>query len=350
MSVAIITGSAGLIGSEAVRFFCKKKFDVIGIDNNLRKTFFGEDACTEWNRKRLEGEYQNYFHYNVDIRDNESIEKIFKKYEKDIVLIIHTAAQPSHDWAASNPFMDFTVNANGTLVLLENFRQYCPEAAFIFTSTNKVYGDLPNFLPLIELDTRYELDRNHKWYDGIDETMSIDQSMHSLFGASKVAGDILVQEYGRYFGLKTATFRGGCLTGPAHSGTMLHGFLSYLMRCCILGKKYYIYGCKGKQVRDNIHSYDLVNMFWHFYQNPRCGEVYNVGGSRYSNCSMLEAIEMCQEISGKKLNYEYVDKNRAGDHIWWISSVAKFKEHYSDWNFTYNTEQILEEICQQGHF
>lgn len=344
MSIVIVTGSAGLIGSEATRFFCKKGFDVVGIDNNFRKVFFGEDASTEWNRKQLEQKFSNYIHKSVDIRDNESIEKIFKKYGKDIVLIIHAAAQPSHDWAASNPFMDFTVNANGTLVMLENFRQHCPGAVFIFTSTNKVYGDLPNFLPLVELNTRYELDSNHKWYDGIDETMPIDQSMHSLFGASKVAADVLVQEYGKYFGLKTASFRGGCLTGPAHSGTMLHGFLSYLMRCCISGKKYFIYGYKGKQVRDNIHSYDLVNMFWHFYQNPRSGKVYNAGGARHSNCSMLEAIELCQEISGQKLDCEYVDKNRAGDHIWWISSVAKFKSHYPDWDFKYNVKTILQEI------
>jgi len=344
LSIVIVTGSAGLIGSEATRFFCKKGFDVVGIDNNFRKVFFGEDASTEWNRKQLEQKFSNYIHKSVDIRDNESIEKIFKKYGKDIVLIIHAAAQPSHDWAASNPFMDFTVNANGTLVMLENFRQHCPGAVFIFTSTNKVYGDLPNFLPLVELNTRYELDSNHKWYDGIDETMPIDQSMHSLFGASKVAADVLVQEYGKYFGLKTASFRGGCLTGPAHSGTMLHGFLSYLMRCCISGKKYFIYGYKGKQVRDNIHSYDLVNMFWHFYQNPRSGKVYNAGGARHSNCSMLEAIELCQEISGQKLDCEYVDKNRAGDHIWWISSVAKFKSHYPDWDFKYNVKTILQEI------
>lgn len=344
MSIVIVTGSSGLIGSEATRFFCKKGFDVVGIDNNLRKVFFGEDASTEWNRKQLEQEFSNYIHKSVDIRDNESIEKIFKKYGKDIVLIIHAAAQPSHDWAASNPFMDFTVNANGTLVMLENFRQHCPDAVFIFTSTNKVYGDLPNSLPVVELNTRYELDSNHKWYDGIDETMPIDQSMHSLFGASKVAADVLVQEYGKYFGLKTASFRGGCLTGPAHSGTMLHGFLSYLMRCCISGKKYFIYGYKGKQVRDNIHSYDLVNMFWHFYQNPRSGKVYNAGGARHSNCSMLEAIELCQEISGQKLDCEYVDKNRAGDHIWWISSVAKFKSHYPDWDFKYNVKTILQEI------
>lgn len=344
MSVAIITGSAGLIGSEAVRFFCKKGFDVVGIDNNLRKTFFGDDACTEWNKKQLEQEYPNYSHNNIDIRDNEAITRVFKKYGKNINLIIHTAAQPSHDWAASDPIMDFTVNANGTLVLLENFRQHSPEAVFIFTSTNKVYGDLPNFLPLVELESRYELDKKHTWYDGIDETMSIDQSMHSLFGASKVAADVLVQEYGRYFKLKTAIFRGGCLTGPAHSGTKLHGFLSYLMRCCISGKKYFIYGYKGKQVRDNIHSYDLVNAFYHFYQNPGCGEVYNMGGSRYSNCSMLEAIHLCEEISGKKLEFEYVEQNRAGDHIWWISNVSKFKKHYPEWNFEYNIKTILQEI------
>ena len=344
MSIIIITGSTGLIGSEAVRFFCKKEFDVVGIDNNFRKKFFGDDACTEWNRKQLEGEYPNYKHNNIDIRDYEAIDKIFKKYGKDISLIIHAAAQPSHDWAASDPFMDFTVNANGTLVMLENFRQQCPDAVFIFTSTNKVYGDLPNSLPLIELDARYEIDSKHKWFNGIDESMSLDQSMHSLFGASKLAADILVQEYGRYFKLRTAAFRGGCLTGPAHSGTRLHGFLSYLMRCCISGKEYFVYGYKGKQVRDNIHSYDLINAFYHFYKKPRYGEVYNIGGSRYSNCSMIEAISLCEEISGKKLNYEYVEQNRTGDHIWWISSVAKFKKHYPEWDFKYDIKTILQEI------
>lgn len=344
MSVVIVTGSAGLIGSETVRFFCEKKFDVIGIDNNFRKVFFGEDACTDWNRKQLENKYANYRHASIDIRDKEGVAGIFKKYGKNISLVIHAAAQPSHDWAASDPFMDFTINANGTLVMLENFRFYCPEAVFIFTSTNKVYGDLPNTLPLAELNTRYELNTKHPWYDGIDETMSIDQSMHSLFGASKVAADILVQEYGRYFNLKTAVFRGGCLTGPAHSGTRLHGFLSYLMRCCVSGKKYIIYGYKGKQVRDNIHSHDLVNAFYHFYNNPRGGEVYNIGGSRSSNCSVLEAIDMCQEISTRTLDYSYVDKNRAGDHIWWISSVAKFKAHYPNWKFKYDIKAILQEI------
>lgn len=340
----IITGSAGLIGSEAVRFFCEKKFFVVGIDNNLRKKFFGEDACTQWNREILEKKYHNYIHFNIDIRDAENIDKIFKKYGENISLIIHAAAQPSHDWAASDPITDFTVNANGTLILLESFRKYCLGAVFIFTSTNKVYGDLPNSLPLIELNTRLELDSTHKWYEGIDETTSIDQSMHSLFGASKIAGDILVQEYGKYFRLKTSVFRGGCVTGPAHSGTMQHGFLSYLMRCCVTGKKYYVYGYKGKQVRDNIHSFDLVNAFYHFYQNPRCGEVYNIGGSRFSNCSIMEAINLCEEISGKKLNYEYVKKSRTGDHKWWISSVRKFKQHYPKWDLQYDLKTILQEI------
>jgi len=344
VSVVIVTGSAGLIGSEAARFFCRKKFDVVGIDNNMRKTFFGDDACTLWNRKQLEEEYSNYTHNEVDIRDAEGIGGIFEKYGKEISLIIHAAAQPSHDWAASDPFTDFTVNANGTLVMLENFRQHCPEAVFIFTSTNKVYGDLPNYLPLVELDKRYELENGHKWFSGIDETMSIDQCMHSLFGSSKVAADVLVQEYGRYFNLKTAIFRGGCLTGPGHSGTRLHGFLSYLMRCCISGKKYYVYGYKGKQVRDNIHSSDLINMFFNFYQKPRCGEVYNAGGSRFSNCSMLEAIGMCEEISGRQLNFEYVEQNRAGDHMWWISDVSKFRSHYPEWEYKYDIRTILQEI------
>ncbi len=344
MSVIIISGSTGLIGSEAARFFCNKGYDVVGIDNNLRKTFFGEDACTNWNRRQLEKTLNNYKHFQEDIRDNKSMSGIFKEYQKDIELIIHAAAQPSHDWAASNPFMDFSVNANGTLVMLENFRQYCPEAVFIFLSTNKVYGDLPNNLPLIELKTRFELPEDHIWYNGIDETMSIDHSTHSLFGVSKASADLMVQEYGRYFGLKTAAFRGGCLTGPAHSGTVLHGFLSYLMRCCISGKKYFIYGYKGKQVRDNIHSQDLTNALYHFFKNSRQGEVYNIGGGRHSNISVLEAIELCQEISGNKLDYEYVEQNRLGDHEWWISGLSKFKSHYPKWRLEYNIREILQEI------
>jgi CDP-paratose 2-epimerase len=345
----LITGSAGLIGSESVRFFAEKGFNVVGIDNDMRKYFFGDEASTEWNNNLLKEKYKNYRHYEADIRNNEDIEKIFKEHKFD--LVIHAAAQPSHDWAAKEPFTDFTVNANGTLVMLENFRKYCPEAVFIFTSTNKVYGDTPNILPLVELEKRYEIKESHRYFkEGIDESMSIDNSKHSLFGASKVAADILVQEYGKYFDLKTGVFRGGCLTGPAHSGTQLHGFLAYLVKCVATGQKYTIFGYKGKQVRDNIHSFDLVNMFWHFYQKPRKGEVYNAGGSRHSNISMLEAIEKIENILEKKANYEYQDENRIGDHIWYISDVSKFKKHYPDWNFKYGIDDILKEICESGHF
>ncbi len=347
MKTVIITGSAGLIGAESVRFFSQKGFKIVGIDNDMRKVFFGDDASTKWSRERLEKEIPDYLHYDVDIRSDEEIEKIFKEHSSDIELIIHTAAQPSHDWAANEPYTDFTVNANGTLVMLENTRKYCPKVPFIFTSTNKVYGDTPNRLPLVEQETRWEIDSSHAYFEhGIDEFMSIDQTKHSLFGASKVAADVLVQEYGRYFEMNTAIFRGGCLTGPGHSGTMLHGFLSYLMKCVITGNEYTIFGYKGKQVRDNIHSYDLVNMFWHFYQSPRIAEVCNAGGSRYSNCSMLEAVNICEEIAGKKLNSKYSETNRIGDHIWYISDVNKFKEHYPEWNFKYDLRKIMEEIYQ----
>jgi len=349
MTIILVTGSAGLIGSESVRFFCERGFTVVGIDNNMRQVFFGEDASTDWNRDRLLKDYgDQYIHHTVDIRDHEAISQVFKTYGKEISLIIHTAAQPSHDWAASDPYTDFTVNANGTLVLLENTRQTCPEAVFIFCSTNKVYGDTPNFLPLVEQEVRWEIEESHPYYKGIDETMSIDNCKHSLFGASKVAADVLVQEYGRYFDMKTAAFRGGCLTGPSHSGTQLHGFLSYLMKCTMTGKPYQIYGYKGKQVRDNIHSYDLVNAFYHFYQAPRVAEVYNIGGSRFSNCSMLEAIQDCEAIAEKKLNWEYVESNRIGDHIWWISDVQKFKNHYPNWQLTYSVKDILKEIFTQN--
>lgn len=346
---ALVTGSAGLIGSQSVKFFIEKGFDVIGVDNNMREYFFGKEASTEWNEKKLEEDYRNhYFHYSIDIRDEKKIEKLFKENKFD--LIIHTAAQPSHDWAAKEPITDFTVNALGTLILLENYRRYSPEAVFIFTSTNKVYGDTPNKLPLIEEKTRWELSQNHKYYRGIDESMSIDQSLHSIFGVSKAAADLMVQEYGRYFGLKTTVFRGGCLTGPAHSGTELHGFLAYLAKCIATGKKYTIFGYKGKQVRDNIHSYDLVNAFYHVYLKPRSGEVYNMGGSRHSNISMLEAIAKIEKILKKKGNIEYTDKHRKGDHIWYISDVGKFKKHYPDWNYKYDIDMILEEICKHGHF
>jgi CDP-paratose 2-epimerase len=353
MSTVIITGSAGLIGSESVRFFADKGFNIVGIDNDMRAVFFGESASTAWNQNLLQEKYSDrYRHHNLDIRDREAIENLFKQYSSDISIIIHTAAQPSHDWAARDPHTDFTVNANGTLVLLEATRQYCPEAVFIFTSTNKVYGDTPNYLPLQELETRWEIDPNHQYHNGIDESMSIDNSKHSLFGASKVAADILVQEYGKYFDMKTGSFRGGCLTGPLHSGAELHGFLAYLMKCTITGNPYTIYGYKGKQVRDNIHSYDLVNAFYYFYQNPRRGEVYNIGGSRYSNCSMIEAIKICEELVGQKLNYSYSENNRSGDHIWYISDVSKFQNHYPKWQYKYDLRDIFKEmyLAQKDRF
>ncbi len=346
MSTVLVTGSCGLIGSEAVSFFCEKGFDVIGIDNNMRKTFFGKDGSIVWNKKRLEKKYKNFTNYSIDIRQTGKINKLFKKIGKNTVLVIHAAAQPSHDWAARAPMTDFSVNAVGTLVLLEAFRKYSPKAVFIFTSTNKVYGDRPNSLPLIELGKRYELPKEHQYYKGIDESMSIDNCLHSLFGASKVSADVLTQEYGKYFGFKTGVFRGGCLTGPSHSGAELHGFLSYLVRCCISKRKYMVYGYKGKQVRDNIHSSDLISAFYCFFKQPRSGEVYNIGGGRFANVSMLEAIEITERTANNKLNYEYVDKNRVGDHIWWVSDVSKFKSHYPQWEYKYNIEDTIKEIFE----
>jgi len=346
MDIVIITGSAGLIGSEAVRFFSGLGMHVVGIDNDMRKVFFGEEASTAWNLNRLQKEVQNYEHYDIDIRDYTKLEEVFQRFGKSIALIIHTAAQPSHDWAARDPFVDFSVNANGTLNLLQATRNYCPEAPFIFTSTNKVYGDLPNFLPLIELEKRWEIDSSHKYYSGISEDMSIDQSKHSLFGASKVAADVLVQEYGRYFDMKTVAFRGGCLTGPNHSGTQLHGFLAYLMKCAVTGKPYTVFGYQGKQVRDNIHSSDLIAAFYEFYKQPTSAAVYNIGGGRESNCSMLEAIEICQEITGQEMNYTYIEDNRIGDHIWYVSDLSKFKAQYPSWSIKYDVKQILGEIYQ----
>ena len=344
MGIALITGSAGLIGSQAVRKFHDEGFDVVGIDNDMRSRFFGEEASTTPTRLKLEGGLARYRHHSIDIRDNDAVGRLFSQYGTDISVVIHTAAQPSHDWAARDPHMDFSVNANGTLNLLEATRQHCPDAVFIFTSTNKVYGDTPNRLPLIETETRWEIDPTHAFRNGIDESMSIDQTKHSLFGASKVAADVLVQEYARYFGMKTAVLRGGCLTGPAHAGTELHGFLAYLMRCVATGRPYRVFGYKGKQVRDNIHSHDLIEAFWHIFKAPRVGEVYNMGGSRHSNCSMLEAIVLSEEIAGRKLEYSYVEDNRIGDHIWWISDVSKFKAHYPGWEYRYGIKEILTEI------
>jgi CDP-paratose 2-epimerase len=350
MSLAIVTGSAGLIGSEAAEFFVNLGMEVVGIDNDMRKVFFGEDGSTVWNKEQLKKKLgKRYTHLDIDIRDRDSITNVFKKYGNQVDLIIHTAAQPSHDWAARDPHMDFSVNATGTLNLLEATRKYAPNAVFIFTSTNKVYGDAPNSLPLIELEKRWEIEPNHPYAKGIPETMSIDQSMHSIFGASKVAADILVQEYGRYFGMKTVSFRGGCLTGPRHSGVELHGFLAYVMKCTVVGIEYKIYGYKGKKVRDNIHSADLIRAFFEFYKAPGSGEVYNIGGGRESNCSMLEAIEMCEKIANKKLNWTYVEQNRKGDHIWWISDLTKFKSHYPEWKIQKNVEAILQEIYDYNY-
>jgi CDP-paratose 2-epimerase len=344
MRTIIVTGSAGLIGSETVKHFANDGARVVGIDNDMRAQFFGAEASTQRTRDHLVKSVRGYEHHNLDIRDMRAIHELFEQHGREISAIVHTASQPSHDWAARDPQTDFTVNANGTLNLLEAARQFCPEAPFVFTSTNKVYGDTPNQLPLRELEKRWEIEPGHEYEPGISETMSIDYTKHSLFGASKTAADILVQEYGRYFGMPTVSFRGGCLTGPAHAGTELHGFLSYLMICTVTGRPYRVFGYKGKQVRDNIHSFDLVEAFAEFIRAPCAGEVYNIGGSRYSNCSMLEAIEMCEEISGRKLSHAYQETNRIGDHIWWISDVRRFQSHYPNWKFRYGLPEILEEI------
>jgi len=340
---ALITGSAGLIGSEAVRFFCAKGFEVHGIDNNMRKYFFGADGDTSWMRKKLLQDEKRYIHHTIDIRDEKKIADLFKANIFD--LIIHTAAQPSHDWAAKEPITDFSINAQATLILLENLRYRAKDATFIFTSTNKVYGDTPNRLPLVERKTRFELPKNHTYYKGIDESMSIDNSTHSIFGVSKAAADLMVQEYGKYFDLHTAVFRGGCLTGPAHSAAKLHGFLAYLVKCIKEGRQYTIIGYKGKQVRDNIHSHDLISAFYEVYKKPRKGEVYNIGGSRHSNTSVLEAVTQVEAIVGKKAKVTYVDSPRIGDHMWYISDVSKFQSHYPNWRYTYDGDRILEDIC-----
>ena len=349
MSIVIITGSAGLIGSESVAYFAERGHEIVGIDNDFRRRFFGDEASTDWNRRSLEARFpKQYTHVAADIRDAAAIDSVFEKYAGKIALIVHTAAQPSHDWAANDPQMDFTVNANGTLCVLEAARKFAPTSPFVFTSTNKVYGDTPNLLPLQELETRWEIDPKHPFWDGIDESMSIDQSKHSLFGASKVAADVLVQEYGRYFSMPTAVFRGGCLTGPNHSGTKLHGFLAYLMKCTATGEPYTVFGYKGKQVRDNIHSFDLVAAFDEFFKAPRVGEVYNAGGTRYSNCSMAEAIPICEAITGRKLNWTYTETNRIGDHIWYISDMKKFKQHYPKWEQKHDLNGLLNEIYDKN--
>ena len=347
MSVALVTGSAGLIGSEAVRHFASLGLDVVGIDNDMRRQFFGEEASTAWNVLRLTSELGDaYTHLDVDIRDRDALTGIFSRYGRDIAVVIHTAAQPSHDWAVRDPFTDFDVNAVGTLNVLQNVRDHCIEAPVIHCSTNKVYGDRPNTLPLVERDSRWEIEPGHPYEQGIREDMSIDSCLHSIFGASKVAADVMVQEYGRYFGMRTACFRGGTLTGPAHAATELHGFLGYVMRCAMERRPYTIYGYKGKQVRDAIHSHDVVAAFEAFFRAPRSAEVYNLGGGRHSNASVLEAIALAEKISGNELSHTYVDTNRIGDHIWWIGSNASFAEHYPSWRMTYDVPAILGEIYE----
>jgi CDP-paratose 2-epimerase len=345
MPTAIVTGSGGLIGSESVKHLVADKgFTVVGIENDMRARFFGPEASTAPTTRRLLDSLDGFRSLEVDIRDADAVMRIFRDHAGDLELVIHTAAQPSHDWAASDPHTDFTVNANGTLNLLEAARRHKPEATFVFTSTNKVYGDRPNALPLVDIGSRLALPDDHEYASGIPTSMSIDRSMHSLFGASKVAGDVLVQEYGRYFGMPTVCFRGGCLTGPSHAGAKLHGFLSYLMKCTVTGQPYTVFGYEGKQVRDNIHSADVFDAFWRFHEAPRPAAVYNLGGGPASNCSMLEAIEACQRIAGRELDYTLSDQARMGDHRWWISDLSEFEAHYPGFEVRYGIEDVLQEI------
>lgn len=345
MAVAIITGSGGLVGSAAVRLFCARGFDVVGVDNDMRQYFFGPAASTSWNVRALRDACPRFTPCEADIRDRDALKALFSRYGKDVGVVVHTAAQPSHDWAVREPLTDFGVNALGTLNLLELARQRCPDAVFIFTSTNKVYGDGVNRLRYRELDTRFEPEEGEPYAEhGVDEGMTVDQTLHSVFGASKVAADVLVQEYGRYFGMRTGVFRGGCLTGPDHSAAQLHGFLGYLMRCAVRDVPYTVFGHSGKQVRDNIHADDVASAFWHFFQAPRPGEVYNIGGGRHSNISMREAIAACEKLTGKTIRVAYRDEARVGDHKWWISDVRKFRSHYPAWNYAYDIDAILREL------
>jgi CDP-paratose 2-epimerase len=345
MKIAIVTGSAGLIGSQACDFFSKRGYKIIGIDNDMRAYFFGEGSSTKDSLESLKSNINDYEHYNIDIRDYQKINEVFSKYSNDIDIVIHTAAQPSHDWAANEPLTDFSINATGTMNMLEVTRLNCPNATFIFTSTNKVYGDTPNRLGIQERNTRYEYVMDYGGLGLVDEQMSIDNTKHSVFGASKVAADVMCQEYGKYFGMNVGIFRGGCLTGPNHAGAELHGFLSYLVKCIVNNKPYTIFGYKGKQVRDNIHSWDLVNMFWEFHQNPKQGEVYNAGGGRDNSTSILEAIDTINRIAETNWsNYTISEHNRIGDHIWYISDLKKFRTHYPNWNITIDLEETIKQM------
>ena len=343
MKTLLVTGSSGLIGSEVVEHFCRRGWDVHGIDNNMRADFFGPQGDTRWNQRRLVSAHRRFHHHEVDIRDRKAILAIVEGLSP--ALIVHTAAQPSHDLAASRPFDDFDVNATGTLNLLEATRRYVPRAVFVHMSTNKVYGDRPNDIRLKETATRWDYD-DPLYADGIGEEFPIDQSKHSLFGASKVAADVMVQEYGRYFGLYTCCLRGGCLTGPNHAGVELHGFLSYLVKCNLEGRIYKIFGYKGKQVRDNIHAYDVACFIQSFFENPRCGEVYNLGGGRGNSISIIEAFQRIEALSNKKMRFEYIDKNREGDHICYVSDLSKMRRHYPAWNITKSLDDIFIEIYQ----
>jgi CDP-paratose 2-epimerase len=349
VATAIVTGSGGLIGSESVQYFVEQGLDVVGLENDMRSRFFGPHASTRPVSERLAERYRHEFRWlEIDIRDADAVTRVFAEHAKELELIIHTAAQPSHDWAASDPQTDFGVNANGTLNLLEATRQRKPDATFVFCSTNKVYGDLPNYLPLEERDTRLELPRDHAYYEGIPTSMSIDHSMHSLFGVSKAAADLMVQEYGRYFDIPTVCFRGGCLTGPNHAGAQLHGFLAYLLRCAVTGDPYTVFGYGAKQVRDNIHSADVVSAFAEFHRTPKTAAVYNLGGGRASNCSMLEAIELCEQIAGRELIWELSGQARMGDHRWWISDLREFEGDYPDWKLQYDVEAMLRESYERN--
>ena len=344
MSIVLITGSSGLVGSESVNFFSKKGFEVIGIDNNLRKFFFGKEGSTNWVKNQLIKKNKNFKSLNIDIRNYKGLEKIFRKFKNNISLIIHCAAQPSHDYGKNFPFLDFNVNATGTLNLLELTNRYASNAPFIYMSTNKVYGDNPNNLNFQETDKRYELNKKHKFYNGINESFSIDNCTHSFFGVSKSYADLIVQEFGKNSGLKTVSFRAGCITGPNHSGAKLHGFLSYLVKNTLLKKEYSIIGYKGKQVRDNLHSHDLINCFWEFYKKPKKGEVYNIGGGRFSNCSIIEALNLVERHAKIKIKRNIIKQNRTGDHIWYISNLNKFKKDYPNWKQKYNTNKIIKEL------
>jgi CDP-paratose 2-epimerase len=348
MAIAIVTGSGGLIGSESVRFFAAEGYDVIGLENDMRAYFFGPEASTAPVTERLGVEYDSFRSLDLDIREAAGVDRVFRRHRRQIELVIHAAAQPSHDWAAREPQTDFAINANGTLNLLEATRRHAPDAAFVFVSTNKVYGDRPNDLPLIETETRLELPPDHRWHGGIDTSMPLDRCTHSLFGVSKAAADLAVQEYGRYFDIPTVCFRGGCMSGPQHAGAQLHGFLAYLVKCAATETPYTVFGYRGKQVRDNIHAHDVVRAFHAFHRNPRPAAVYNLGGGRESNVSMLEAIAICEDVVGGEMSWTLDERARTGDHRWWISELGEFQSDYPNWKLTRGIEEIVREIYEQN--